>query len=120
MSLWEVSRYGTPPPHIHRERTMTELISHDSLFKEAVRLRHICGVLYTGLMHSPCTCDSVCDDPDCTECAPYARGEAFCQRCVSMSIYESWMGEYYLEVIHPMESHGAYTPAKPPVEQEPE
>lgn len=113
-----MSRNGTLPLTA-TERTMHELISHDSLFKEAMRLRHICGVLYTGLMNSPCTCDSVCDDPDCAECAPYARGEAFCQRCLTMSVYETWMGDY-LDLIHPMEEHGAYTPARPPVEQEPE
>lgn len=94
-----------------------EPISHDALFKEAVRLRHLCGVLYTGLMLSPCLCDSVCDDADCEECAPFAKGEAVCQRCLSMSWYEHWMGEYYLEMIHPMESHGAYTPVKPQVER---
>jgi len=106
-------------PHHRRKRTMPELISSNALFDEAVRMRHLCGVLYTGLMNSPCTCDSVCDDTDCAECAPYARGEAFCQRCLTMSVYETWMGDY-LDLIHPMEEHGAYTPARPPVEQEPE
>ena len=105
---------------------MTELISSNALFDEAVRMRHLCGVLYTGLMNSPCTCDSVCDDPDCAECAPYARGEAFCQRCLTMSVYEAWMGDEYLEIVHPMSENGAYipvqphTPTRPPVEQEPE
>jgi len=97
---------------------MPVLIPSNTIFDEAVRMRHLCGVLYTGLMHAPCTCDSVCDDPDCAECAPYARGEAFCQRCLSMSVYETWMGDY-LDIIHPMESHGAYTPAHPPVEENP-